>query len=292
MQKKIDNSSPIAVIDIGSNSVRLIITNGIFNIKKLITTRLGGGLDKNGYLSIESILTTANAVKTLLGEALSVGVKNVYAFSTAAVRNAKNKDEFLSAVKTIAGIEVDVVLGEVEAELAVIGALQKESGAVIDIGGASTEVAFSKNGNIYYKKSFNVGAVTLNKLFLRNKLEIKNYLNNVIQSDVNYSENLVKAIGGTSTSIGAIDLKLKVYDDKIVDGHVVEKEKLQKMEDFLYALEPKDISNTFAVDSKRSEIIAGGVSIMLRVFEAFNFSKITISESDNLEGYIRYKKLL
>ena len=129
-------------------------------------------------------------------------------------------------------------------------------------------------------------------MFLRNKLEIKNYLNNVIQSDVNYSENLVKAIGGTSTSIGAIDLKLKVYDDKIVDGHVVDKEKLQKMEDFLYVLEPKDISNTFAVDSKRSEIIAGGVSIMLRVFEAFNFSKITISESDNLEGYIKYKELL
>ena len=77
------------------------------------------------------------------------GTKSVYAFATAAVRSAENGDEFVKRVKELCPLAVDVVSGEREAELGVLGALTGD-GAVLDIGGASTELVVRKEGEIVY----------------------------------------------------------------------------------------------------------------------------------------------
>lgn len=277
---------PVGVIDVGSNSVRLMFTDGVFSFKNLIITRLGGGFLPDGSLSINSMATTANAIKELKDLALSKGAKSVFVFATAATRKATNKDEFISLVKDIAGLELDVVPGELEAELAVRGALKKDSGAVIDIGGASSEIAFSKNGEIYYKISYNVGAVTLNTAFNRNREEIEKYLDGFIADKANLYESNVKSVGGTATSIGAVSLNLKEYDATLVNNRYVSKEDLIKIIDTLYSLTPEEISSRYAVPLKRADVIAGGASILLRLLNAYNLDGFTVSESDNLEGYL------
>lgn len=277
---------PVGVIDVGSNSVRLMFTDGVFSFKNLIITRLGGGFLPDGSLSINSMATTANAIKELKDLALSKGAKSVFVFATAATRKATNKDEFISLVKDIAGLELDVVPGELEAELAVRGALKNDSGAVIDIGGASSEIAFSKNGEIYYKISYNVGAVTLNTAFNRNREEIEKYLDGFIVDKVGLYESNVKSVGGTATSIGAVSLNLKEYDATLVNNRYVSKEDLIKIIDVLYSLTPDEISSSYAVPLKRADVIAGGASILLRLLNAYNLDGFTVSESDNLEGYL------
>lgn len=277
---------PVGVIDVGSNSVRLMFTDGVFSFKNLIITRLGGGFLPDGSLSINSMATTANAIKELKDLALSKGAKSVFVFATAATRKATNKDEFISLVKDIAGLELDVVPGELEAELAVRGALKNDSGAVIDIGGASSEIAFSKNGEIYYKISYNVGAVTLNTAFNRNREEIEKYLDGFIVDKANLYESNVKSVGGTATSIGAVSLNLKEYDATLVNNRYVSKEDLIKIIDTLYSLTPEEISSRYAVPLKRADVIAGGASILLRLLNAYNLDGFTVSESDNLEGYL------
>ncbi|MBR2377154.1 MAG: hypothetical protein IKA85_05180 [Clostridia bacterium] len=277
---------PVGVIDVGSNSVRLMFTDGVFSFKNLIITRLGGGFLPDGSLSINSMATTANAIKKLKDLALSKGAKSVFVFATAATRKATNKDEFISLVKDIAGLELDVVPGELEAELAVRGALKNDSGAVIDIGGASSEIAFSKNGEIYYKISYNVGAVTLNTAFNRNREEIEKYLDGFIADKVGLYESNVKSVGGTATSIGAVSLNLKEYDATLVNNRYVSKEDLIKIIDVLYSLTPDEISSSYAVPLKRADVIAGGASILLRLLNAYNLDGFTVSESDNLEGYL------
>lgn len=277
---------PVGVIDVGSNSVRLMFTDGIFTTKNLMITRLGGGFLPDGSLSASAMLVTANAINKLKNLAIQKGAKSVMVFATAAVRKATNKSEFVSLVKDIADLDVDVVSGELEAELAVRGALQKDSGAVIDVGGASTEIAFSKNGEIYYKKSYNVGAVTLFTKFNRNKEEIEKYLDGFIVDNYSYDESNVKSVGGTATSLGAVSLNLKEYDANLVNGKYLSINDLEKVKETLYSLTPDEISSTFAVERKRADVIAGGASIILKILNAYNLTGFTVSESDNLEGYL------
>ena len=154
-----------AIIDIGSNSVRLMtMADGKVFYKVLITTRLGEGLASSNLLKAESIERTARAVETLQKKAKDEGAKNVYAFATAAVRSAKNCKDFVQRVDELCALKVDVVSGEMEAELGAKGAVGKRDGALIDIGGASTELIVQKAGAIVYKKSIDVGAVRLKDL--------------------------------------------------------------------------------------------------------------------------------
>ena len=100
---------PVGVIDVGSNSVRLMFTDGIFTTKNLMITRLGGGFLPDGSLSASAMLVTANAINKLKNLAIQKGAKSVMVFATAAVRKATNKSEFVSLVKDIDDLDVDVV---------------------------------------------------------------------------------------------------------------------------------------------------------------------------------------
>ncbi len=279
---------PVGVIDIGSNSVRLMYTDGNFINKKLITTQLGRGMLEDKSLSFDKMHETACAVERLNNLALSEGAKSVFAFATAAVRNAKNKDDFTSLVYTLSGLKVDVVSSELEAQLAVLGALGNESGCVIDIGGASTEIAYAKQGKIDYVHSYNVGAVSLNFKYNQNKENIEKHLEESILYVGDRKAEIVKGIGGTISSLAVIDLKLKEYNSLKVDGHYMSVETVEGLRDSLYNNEPSNICDSFAVSQKRAEIIAGGASILLRILKAYNLKGIKACESDNLEGYLKY----
>ncbi len=285
--KKNNFALPVGVIDIGSNSVRLMFTDGIFIKKNLITTRLGGGFLSDGSLSAGSMLTTVNAVKELKNLAVEMGANKVFAFATAAVRKAKNKNEFTSLIKEVCEIDLDVVSGELEAELAVLGALNGEKGCVIDVGGASTEIAYFNGESVYYKKSYNIGAVTLYNECGRDESAVNGLLNKIFIEQFNYGENTVKAVGGTATSLGAIFLGLEKYDSNLVHNAYISQKELEKLKDTLYALTPNEIFNKFAIDKKRADIISGGASILLNILKKYNLSGFTVSESDNLEGYLK-----
>ncbi len=285
--KKNNFALPVGIIDIGSNSVRLMFTDGIFIKKNLITTRLGGGFLDDGSLSVGSMLTTVNAVKELKNLALEMGANKVFAFATAAVRNAKNQKEFTSLIKEVCELKLDIVSGETEAELAVLGALNGENGCVIDVGGASAEIACFNGESVYYKKSYNIGAVTLYNECGRIEKTVDECLNKVFNEPFNISENTVKAVGGTATSLGAIYLGLEKYDSNRVHNTYISLEELKKLKDMLYTLTPNGIFDKFAIDRKRADVISGGASIFLHILKKYNLSGFTVSESDNLEGYLK-----
>ena len=136
-----------AVIDIGSNSVRLMMSDGKKTIYKTVkTTQLAEGMGEDNILQPFAIERTAQAVSFFNKRAKGDGADAVYVFATAAVRRAVNGNEFLNEVKRLCGIEVDVVSGEFEAELGLIGALNGEDGGVVDVGGASSEVVVMSGG--------------------------------------------------------------------------------------------------------------------------------------------------
>ncbi len=151
-----------AVIDIGSNSVRLMfVADGKVLYKKLNTTRLGEGLVSSPLLTNEAIERTAEAVAGFYDEAKKDGAEEVYAFATAAARKAQNGQELVDRIYALRSLFVEIVSGEEEAKLGVLGALGKGDGIVVDIGGASTEIIRQERGKITYAKSVDIGVVRL-----------------------------------------------------------------------------------------------------------------------------------
>lgn len=278
---------PVGVIDIGSNSVRLMTVCGEKKQKHIITTRLAEGKVEN-RLANASILRTVNAVSLLFEKAVKEGCNTVFIFATAAVRNSINGDVLTCAVKRATGISVDVISGELEANLALYGALENLDGGVIDIGGASTEVAYCEGGQTVYAVSHEVGAVSLYQKCGREREKIKNYLSTKIKGVRRRFDEEFYAIGGTVTALASIDLALKEYIPEKIHGHYLYIDNVKKLSDRLFSLSKEEISKIYPTAKSRADVISGGVEILISVLESYGIERIKVSERDNLEGYLEY----
>ena len=278
-----------AVIDIGSNSVRLMVSDGKATLyKKLSVTRLGAGRDNEGNLSLESQEKSLSAISDFVKEAQRERVDKVFAFATAAVRNAPNGREFVLKVRKACGFDVDVLSGEKEAELGILGALDGNDGGIIDVGGASTEIGVVKNGKIIYLHSLPIGAVALTEAFGQNAEEIKKYVKETVKLYGSVPKAEFYAIGGSATTVAAVDLKLKDYDPNIIDGHKLKRENLLKITELLNRKTPQERENICGVEKRRADIIHSGAIILSEIVDYLDISQITVSESDNAEGYLTY----
>lgn len=280
-------SYPLAILDIGSNSVRRMFVNEHGKRDKVtVSTRLGEGLSFSKTLQESAMCRTINAIVTLYSDAVKSGAKSVYAFATAAVRNSDNGHIFVERVKSEIGLAVDVVSGEKEAELSLNGALSGADGGVIDVGGASSEVCFKSGGKISYEYSLPIGAVKLFDGYGRDYAAIKGVVANLMPRYGDIPHGIYKSVGGTATSLAAVDLGLKEYDAELVDGHYICLKRLNEIVDMLFKLSPDEISNKYCIGKKRSDIIAGGGAIIIEILKYAKLDGITVSESDNLEGYL------
>ena len=159
--------APVAVIDIGSNSVRLVVyENGgraplpIFNEKVLCG--LGRGLDRTGRMPEDGIAMALKSLHRFASLCPQMGVVKVRAVATAAVRDASNGREFLETVRSECGLDVRLLTGDREAEASaggVISAIPNASGVAADLGGASLELALLDAGNVAERVSLPLGTV-------------------------------------------------------------------------------------------------------------------------------------
>ena len=283
----------ISAIDIGSNSVRhALIADGKTLYKHLETTRLGEGLALTGKIAPQAIERTAQAVKRFVAEAKAENSTQVYIFATAAVRSSENRQEFLERVKQLCGADIDVVSGQEEARLGIIGALKGKDGGIIDVGGASTEVTCQRGGKSMYSYSANIGTVRMHELAGRDIEKLTEVIVHKIPEYGNFDASSfdMYAIGGTATTLASVKHKLKVYDPKITDGTVLTAEEIFKMAQHMLELTVEQCRNLTGMEPLRADVIGGGCLLTYYVMKHFNVEKITVSESDNLEGYVMLKR--
>ena len=168
----------LAAIDIGSNAARLLITEVVENEKskptfnKLnlvrIPLRLGFDVFESQMISpekTEMLIQTLKAYRHLIN---AYKVDHVKACATSAMRDASNADKILAIIKKETGLDVEVITGEMEANLVYENHIAENmdndhSYMYIDVGGGSTEISIFGNGNLTFKKSFNVGTIRLLK---------------------------------------------------------------------------------------------------------------------------------
>ncbi|MBQ4269805.1 MAG: hypothetical protein IJB97_09195 [Clostridia bacterium] len=283
-----------AVIDVGSNSVRLMfVADGKVLYKKLNTTRLGEGLAEAPYLKPEAIERSAVAVAEFYKTAKAEGAESVCVFATAATRSSKNGYEFTNRVKELCGLEVDVVSGEAEALLGISGALGAKNGGVIDIGGASTEIVLQQGGEIVYAKSIDIGVVRLKDLCDRDEEKLLKTAKLYVKNFGDIKTNLpIYAIGGTATTLGAVYLGEETYDPEKITGLALSKETVIGLAKKLLETSVEEVATLPGMLPKRADVIGGGATLLSVIMETFGFDKVIISDSDNLEGYAKKKGLL
>lgn len=283
----------VALIDVGSNSVRLMIwADGKTLFKTLKTTRLGEGLSFAPVLKKEAIERTVNAVADFKNYALESGALAVYAYATAAVRSSQNGGDFVAAVRNSCGIVVDVLSGEEEAAVGLAGALGDKDGGIIDVGGASTEVTVRLGGKVVYSHSANIGTVRILDAVGRNLQNIKAFISERLSEYGGQVFPDVKfyAVGGTASRLGAIKNGLLKYDSSVINGTCFTAEEIHALAKRLTDMSVEDVKR-LTVCKSSADVVGGGAELLASVMDKFAINTVTVSESDNLEGYLTQKIL-
>lgn len=276
-----------AVIDIGSNSVRLMfVADGNVLYKRLNTTRLGEGLARKPILTANAIERTARAVELFYQTAKSDGAETVVAFATAAVRSAENGSQFVERVKELCGLEVEVISGEEEAEIGVLGALGEADGGVVDIGGASTEIVVKEKGVLVYKKSVDVGVVRLkDKCGADEAALIKEAKAASIAFGVVSKIGVLHGVGGTITTLATQILRLEEYDSARITGVKITAEQIHEIADKLLKMTVEEIAALPCMPKGRADVLTGGAVLLSTLMRELKIDALVASDADNLEGY-------
>ncbi|MBT7121977.1 MAG: hypothetical protein HN948_03085, partial [Clostridia bacterium] len=169
-------------------------------------------------------------------------------------------------------------------------------GGMFDIGGGSTEVMTGTLNNVEYKRSFDLGAVRLLQMFPSvdfadcDAYEQAHALASEFLANVPPADGFAyTGIGGTATAIAAIDLELVPYDAKRVQGHMISFERACSLCDMLKNKTKKQREKIDSLQDSRADVIVLGAIIMLEFMKASKSSYITVSDSDNQEGYLKKK---
>ena len=275
-----------AVIDIGSNSVRLMfVADGKVLYKGLNTTRLGEGIAEKPILRAAAIERSARAVEFFYNKAKAEGAQEVYAFATAAVRSAENGADFTDRVQELCPLKVEVISGEEEAEIGILGALGGADGGVIDIGGASTEIVVKDQGELVYKKSVNIGVVRLKDKCGREKDALVETSKNAAKEFGEIPKACMHGIGGTATTLAAQILRLQEYKSDKITGVRITAVQMQEMADKLLSMTVEEIAALPCMPKGRADVLTGGAVLLATLMQELGINEIYASDQDNLEGY-------
>lgn len=272
----------LAVIDIGSNSVRLLL-NGE---KTTVNTQLAEKIDVNSELLPEAMERTARAVVSFVDTAAKAGAK-AKVFATEAVRSAKNKETFLTMLKE-SGVKVDILSPEKEAQTGFFGAYYGQgTKAVLDVGGASSELAIGDKNGIIYAHSLPLGAVRLKDYSEDNgkrRAYAESRAREYGQTPI-FSELI--SIGGTTSSIVAVRDGVSPYDPKKIHLQKLTLNDVEAVAKMISDTPVEKRTEIVGLHPKKIHILPAGGILVAEIMKYLKINEITVSESDNLEGYVK-----
>ncbi len=293
----------VGVVDIGTNTTRLLITDGyVDRVRRSTTTRAGAGVDRTGRLADEAIERTLLCLRDYAGELERHGAEKLCIVATSASRDAANRDEFFNAVESVLGQPPELVSGEREGRLAFAGATIGLAAAgvpapylVLDIGGGSTEfiIGTTEPDGVM---SVDVGSVRLTESELHHDPPRPEELTNAIGIVTDHVDDVVRelsgldefgtlvGVAGTISTVAAIELGLVAYDRDRV--HHFRLSRLAAEDVFrTLATEPlADRLHNPGLPAARADIIVGGCCVLVGVMRRLAARDLLVSERDLLDG--------
>lgn len=300
----------VAVIDLGSNTIRLLVgeADGAGGYRPVVAsqeiTRLGEGLLPGGHLQAEPIRRSLAALRRFREMAASHGAIAMAAVGTSALREAKNRQEFLDLAWREAGFSVRVVSGEEEARLTlrgVLAAMGKPSDhlLMLDIGGGSTELLLARGREIRTVVSTNLGVVRLTEAHLKHDPPLAEELG-AIHAEVSGQVaslrtrllpgdapgEVLVGTAGTVTTLAAVDLSLDPYDPARVTGHCLSRGRIADLLEDLARLPLQERRRVRGLEPGRADVIVAGAIVCLGVMDGLGFANLTVSDGGLREGIL------
>lgn len=302
----------VAAIDIGSNSLRLIIAalhaDGSYEVldDEKIVTRLGRGTSVSANLDADAIEDAAAAVRTMRQIADGHGVDEIRAVATCAVREARNQREFVDAVRDQAGLEVEVISGEREADLAyasVTGAFDigGRELAVVDIGGGSTEILLCSDGIVSQVASMSVGAVRLTEA-ASGKLDRRlPRMSKIVRGHLRdhlgrppVAPTMMIGTGGTFTCMAEMHQLRRGGPNEAGDagpmmtvrGTRLHRADVRRQLEILNRMSPRERMAVPGLNPDRAEIILAGIAIADTVMDWLGINELMVHDGGVRDGLL------
>jgi exopolyphosphatase / guanosine-5'-triphosphate,3'-diphosphate pyrophosphatase len=295
----------VAVVDLGTNSTRLLVADVDGAVRELErrtdVTRLGEGVDASGRLTEDAMGRVFEVLSRYREEIDRLGAERVLAVATSAVREAENADEFRAALSERFGMEARTVSGEEEARLTFLGATaslrdRDTATTVLDIGGGSTEFVVGVPGaDPDFHVSTRVGSVRHTERHLHDdpphpdqvadlSREVERTILREVPTAVRDRVTAGIAVAGTATSLAAIDQSLQPYDSERVEGYTLQLGACERMLAMLAALPLSERREVPGLHPDRAPTIVAGAVILVEAMRAFGLEAMTASEADILHG--------
>jgi exopolyphosphatase/guanosine-5'-triphosphate,3'-diphosphate pyrophosphatase len=302
----------VAVVDIGTNSTRLLIaevdpaTGAVEPVlRRSEVTRLGDGVDSGGSLSEEAMTRVFRTLTDYRAAIESHGCEANLAVLTSAVRDAANGAAFAARVREEYGLDARVLRGEEEAQLTFLGAMSgRRSGdrpdpsepiVVIDIGGGSTEFIIGRGRRAGFHASLPAGVVRMSERHIHSDppspeelQELAREVRAIFLEGLPAEERAgVKsgiAVAGTATSAAAIDQELDPYDPDRVHGYRLTLATVELLLARLAGMTEAERRRVVGLNPDRAPTIVAGMILLAEAMGAFELEEVEVSEHDILYG--------
>jgi exopolyphosphatase/guanosine-5'-triphosphate,3'-diphosphate pyrophosphatase len=294
----------VAVVDIGTNTTRLLVADvadgRIEEIERRTRiTRLGEGVDRSGRLLPSAIERVLDACAEYRERIDRHGAERIAAVLTSAVRDADNGHELEATLRERFGVDARTITGDEEARLTYLGAVSARTYTpptlVLDIGGGSTEFVVGSGPNVVFHVSTDAGSVRHTERFLlsdppadvelaRCADEISAEIARAVPGEVRRSVAEGVAVAGTPTAFAAIDQELDPYDSSRVDGYRLTRTTCERILARLAALRLEERRRVVGLHPDRAPTIVAGGIILIEAMKLFELDSIEVSEHDLLHG--------
>ena len=294
----------VAVVDIGTNSTRLLIGDvsgtSVTEIERRTTvTNMGRGVDHSGLICSDAVDDVCTVIGDYKSRYEEMGAERVTTIATSAVRDAVNGEAFIAELRERFGLNARLLTGEEETNLTYLGATahRPDEGAtlVFDIGGGSTELIVGSGTKVGFHTSLRAGTIRQSERHLTSDPpdpheledladEIRNLIDRAIAADPQAKASRAIAVAGTPTSLAAIDQGLEPYDPGRVHGYHLGMLRIQRMLSRLSSLPLAERLRVPGLHPGRAPTIVAGTVILVQVMRAFKIKEIEVSELDILHG--------
>jgi exopolyphosphatase/guanosine-5'-triphosphate,3'-diphosphate pyrophosphatase len=300
-------TSPVAAIDIGTNSTNLLIVDPQGNeiVREVNVTRLGKGVAASGVLDDQAIAATVQQLAIYASLLKQHNVETFRVTATEACRRASNANTFLDQAETTLGKRPEIITGAEEGQLAFRGALSKlepHNGItiVVDIGGGSTEVMIGQGNSLQHTSSFPVGAVVLTETELHRDPPRPEELTNAIGLVTDFMDDLVReqpqvleatrvvGVAGTIVTIAAVELGIAHFDSVALHGMTLTRDAAEDVFRTLATESLNDRKSNPGLPAERADVIVGGCCALVGIMRRLRLPSITVSVHNLLDGVVQH----
>jgi exopolyphosphatase/guanosine-5'-triphosphate,3'-diphosphate pyrophosphatase len=290
-------SKPVAVFDIGSNSVRLVVyerlsrnLTPLFNEKALCG--LGREVATKGRLAPDAVEKALSALARFRALCDVIKVGEAIAIATAAVRDASDGGAFIERAKKICRCEIEVLSGDREAKLAALGVISGSidiDGVIGDLGGGSLELIDVKGKEIGQGITMPLGSLSLADASARSIKAAEKIVREKLEDEPllrNLKGRTFFAVGGTWRAIARLHMMQKGYPLHVMHGYSIPAKEAMEFSSLLHRVDPETLSRIEVVSEARRPLLAYGSLVLEQIVKAGKPSDIIVSALGVREGLL------